>query len=197
MLKACAALMYKLPQNKQLKIKAMTKMIDKGILQIFNNTLKNSKNRELEELVATITVSIVQTSIPLAQKVADGDTPEYLVGCLDNPTRQTIHCCLATWFHITDNYKNQKELINAGLLKFLCTNWYYNVEDDSIRIGLSLIVKLIANTKNYDAFRPYCDQYEQLAQICEKKSEDMAKQCKSLKEDIGSVRKGGPGGDKF
>ena len=54
--------MYTLPPNKQLKIQSMTKMIEAGCLEIFNKTLKQSKNKELEELIATITVSIVQTS---------------------------------------------------------------------------------------------------------------------------------------
>ena len=49
---------------------------------------------------------------------------------------------------------------------------------------------MIGNTKNYDAFRPHCDGFEEMATFCEKKSGDIAKQCKSLKEDVASVRKG-------
>merc|ERR1719384_368090 len=152
-LKAVAAMMFTLPQNKQLKVKCMTMMIEAGILEIFNQTLKQSKNKELEELVATITVSIVQTSIPLAQRVADSETPQYLVGCLDNPTPQTQHCSMSIYFYVTDNYQNQNKLIKAGLLPFLCSDWYSKyAKDDTIRIGLSLILKLIGNTKNYDDF---------------------------------------------
>eukprot|EP01083_Nonionella_stella_P199366 731113_1 len=191
-LKAVAALMFTLPPNQPLKMEAMNAMIDAGLLKIFNQTLKDSKNRELEELIATIVVSMVQTSIPIAQRVADEDTPEFLVGCLNNPTPQTQHCCMSIWFYVTDNYKNQSELIKAGLIRFLAGNWYTQyVKDDTIRIGLSLILKLLGNTKNYDEIRPHCDGLDKLADFCENKSGDIAKQCQSLKEDVRSVRKGG------
>jgi len=192
-LKALAALMFTLPQNnKQLKVTAMGKMMDAGLLEIFNATLKASKDRELEELVATITVSIVQTSIPLAQRVAEGETPGFLVRCLDAPTAQTQHVCLSIWFYVTDQYKNQSALIGQGLLQFLSGEWYAKgAKDDTLRIGLSLILKLIGNTKNYDAFRPFCDEFEKLAEFCAQKGSDIAKQAKSLKEDVQSVRKGG------
>eukprot|EP01083_Nonionella_stella_P085882 238281_1 len=190
-LKATAALMYTLPQNKQLKVRAFTMMIEAGLLQIFNKTLKESKNRELEELIATITVSIVQTSIPLAQKVADEDTPEFLVGCLDNPTPQTQHCCMSIWFYVTDSYNNQRELIKAGLIQFLASEWYGQyIKDDTIRIGLSLILKMIGNTKNYDSIRPHCDGLDKLGDFALGKGGDFAKQGKALKEDVASVRKG-------
>jgi len=116
-----------------------------------------------------------------------------MVHALKNPSPQTLHCCMSTWFYVTDNYKNQVELINAGLLKFLSDSWYTKyVKDDTIRIGMSLCVKLIGNTKNYDAFRPYVDGFEKLADFALAKGGDVAKQGKSLKEDCGSVRKGGP-----
>ena len=192
-LKAVAAIMFTLPQNKQLKVECMTKMIEAGLLELFNKTLKQSKNKQLEELIATIVVSMVQTSIPLAQRVADGKTPELMVYALNNPTPQTLHCCMSTWFYVTDNYKNQKELIGAGLLKFLSGSWYADyIKDDTVRIGLSLCVKLIGNTKNYDAFRPFADGFEKFADFALAKGGDLAKQGKSLKEDIASVRKGGP-----
>jgi len=191
-LKGLAALMYTLPPNKQLKITCMNKMIEQGVLDVFNRTLADSKNPALEELVATVTVSIVQTSIPLGQKVADGETPKYLVGCLNNPSPQTLHCCMAIWFHITDVYGNQKQLIEAGVLKFLCQPWYQApVKDDTLRIAMSLILKLIANTKNYDQFRPHVEQYKQMADFLEHRNEDIKKQVKSLREDLESVKKGG------
>jgi len=191
-LKGLAALMFTLPKdNKQLKVTAMGKMIDVGVLDIFNATLRDSKDRGLEELVATITVSFVQTSIPLAQRVAEGGTPGFLVRCLDRPTPQTQHVCLSIWFYVTDNYKNQTQLIKEGLLEFLSGEWYANgTKDDTVRIGLSLILKLIANTKNYPAFRPFCDAFQKLAEFCAQKGGDIAKQAKSLTEDVASVRKG-------
>merc|ERR1712154_197521 len=138
-LKAVAAIMFTLPPNKQLKVECINKMMDAGLLSLFNQTLKASKNRELEELICTVVVSMVQTSIALAQRVVDGGTAEQMVVALNNPTPQTLHCCMSSWFYVTDNYKNQKELINAGLLKFLCNAWYEEaVKDDTIRVGLSL-----------------------------------------------------------
>jgi len=192
-LKAVAAIMFTLPPNKQLKVDSMSKMIDAGLLKIFNATLRASKNRELEELICTVVVSIVQTSIALAQRVVDGQTTEQMVVALNNPSAQTLHCCMSSWFYVTDNYKNQKQLIDAGLLKFLCNEWYAQyVKDDTIRIGLSLCLKLIGNTKNYDAFRPFADGFDALADFALDKGGDIAKQGKSLKEDVASVRKGGP-----
>ena len=78
------------------------------------------------------------------------------------------------------------------MLDFLGGDWYrQGTKDDTLRIGLSLILKLIGNTKNYDAFRPHCEAFEQLADFCAQKGSDIAKQAKSLKEDVASVRKGG------
>lgn len=49
-LKAVAALTFTLPKdNKQLKVESMSKMIGVGLLEIFNQTLKHCKNRELQE----------------------------------------------------------------------------------------------------------------------------------------------------
>ena len=94
--------MFTLPQNnKKLKVQSMGQMMDAGLLDIFNATLKESKDRELEELVATITVSLVQTSVALAQRVAEGGTPSFLVRCLDRPTAQTQHVCMSIWFYVT------------------------------------------------------------------------------------------------
>merc|ERR1740123_792367 len=45
-LKAVAAIMFTLPPNKQLKVDSMSKMIDAGLLKIFNATLRASKNRD-------------------------------------------------------------------------------------------------------------------------------------------------------
>merc|ERR1712087_327883 len=190
-LKAVAALVFTLPPDKQLKVQSMNMMIDAGLLDIFNRTLKQSKDRGLEELVATITVSIVRTSVALAQRVADGHTPEYLVGCLDDPSPQTLHVCMTTWFYVTDNYKNQVQLIKAGLVQFLAGSWYVHSKTDTLRTGLSLILKLIGNTKNYDAFRPRIADFDKMADFCAKKGGDLEKQCEALKEDVASVRKGG------
>jgi len=46
-LKAVAAIMFTLPQNKQLKVQCMTKMIDAGLLKLFNETLKQSKKQRI------------------------------------------------------------------------------------------------------------------------------------------------------
>ena len=123
--------------------------------------------------------------------MAAGRTAEYLVAYLNDPSPQTLHVCMTTWFYVTDNYENQVQLIKAGLVKVMAGGWYVHSKEDTMRVGLSLILKLLSNTKNYNAFRPFCDEFEKMAAFCAKNGGDIGKQCKASKEDIGSVRKGG------
>jgi len=156
-LKVLTALLVKLPDDKlaggNKKVDVIMRILQRGLIASINEAVKFD-NQELQEICATLLVVMAQTSPKLAKAIADADAPAHLVHVgMNNPTPQTLHCMLAVFFHVSDDFSNQARLVDEGIFKFLTSDWYKqpSTREDTVKLACGVFIKFFSNVKNSHA----------------------------------------------
>jgi len=68
-----------------------------------------------------------------------------------------LHCLLAVFFHVSDDFSNQARLVDEGIFKFLTSDWYKqpSTREDTVKLACGVFIKFFSNVKNSHAASEY------------------------------------------